>query len=131
MKGGFTEEESMEVVKTLAAAGIDLIEISGGTYENPSMMGSLKNVKESTRQREAYFLTYAEQVRKLVDTPLVVTGGFRSSAGMQDALDSGATDMIGIARPLALCARSAAPGNQGRRLQLHTEKTVYRYQGGR
>ncbi|CAM3788670.1 NADH:flavin oxidoreductase/NADH oxidase family protein [Parendozoicomonas haliclonae] len=102
MKGGFTEEESMQVVKALADAGIDLIEISGGTYENPSMMGSQKNRKESTVRREAYFLAYAEQVRKLVDTPLVVTGGFRSSVGMQDALSSGATDMVGLARPFAL-----------------------------
>jgi 2,4-dienoyl-CoA reductase-like NADH-dependent reductase (Old Yellow Enzyme family) len=96
MKGGFSEEDSMQVVKTLADAGIDLIEISGGTYENPSMMGS--DAKESTIQREAYFLDYAEKVRALVDTPLVVTGGFRSSKAMQAALDSGATDFIGIAR---------------------------------
>ena len=105
-RGGFSEEESMQVVKALSAAGIDLIEVSGGTYENPSMMGSEKgkndNQKESTKQREAYFLHYAEKVRKLVDTPLAVTGGFRSSEGMQAALDSGATDFIGIARPLAL-----------------------------
>jgi len=105
-RGGFTEEESMQVVKALADAGIDLIEVSGGTYENPSMMGSEKGrdetVKESTRQREAYFLHYAEKIRTLVDTPLAVTGGFRSTKGMQEALDSGATDFIGIARPLAL-----------------------------
>ena len=96
MKGGFTEEDSMQVVKTLADAGIDLIEISGGSYENPSMMGS--DAKKSTIQREAYFLDYAEKVRSLVDTPLVVTGGFRSAKAMQEALDSGATDFIGIAR---------------------------------
>ena len=96
MKGGFTEEDSMQVVKTLADAGIDLIEISGGSYENPSMMGS--DAKKSTVQREAYFLDYAEKVRSLVDTPLVVTGGFRSAKAMQDALNSGATDFVGIAR---------------------------------
>jgi 2,4-dienoyl-CoA reductase-like NADH-dependent reductase (Old Yellow Enzyme family) len=96
MKGGFTEEDSMEVVKTLGEVGIDLIEISGGTYENPSMMGI--DAKESTIKREAYFLDYAEKVRALVDTPLVVTGGFRSSKAMQLALDSGATDFIGVAR---------------------------------
>jgi 2,4-dienoyl-CoA reductase-like NADH-dependent reductase (Old Yellow Enzyme family) len=96
MKGGFTEEDSMQVVKTLSAVGIDLIEISGGTYENPSMMGS--DAKKSTINREAYFLSYAEKVRALVDTPLVVTGGFRSSNAMQAALDSGATDFIGVAR---------------------------------
>ncbi len=96
MKGGFTEEDSMQVVKTLADAGIDLIEISGGSYENPSMMGS--DAKKSTIQREAYFLGYAEKVRSLVDTPLVVTGGFRSAKAMQEALNSAATDFIGIAR---------------------------------
>ena len=115
MKGGFTEEESMQVVQALAAVGIDLIEISGGSYENPSMMGSTKGMKNSTRKREAYFLAYAEQVRKLVDTPLAVTGGFRTAQGMQDALDSGATDMIGIARPLAL-----VPDLPNRAINNHT-----------
>ena len=100
MKGGFTEEDSMQVVKTLADVGIDLIEISGGTYENPSMMGS--DAKKSTIAREAYFLEYAEKVRAMVDTPLVVTGGFRSSKAMQAALDTGATDFIGIARTTAV-----------------------------
>jgi len=100
MKGGFTEADSMEVVKALAAAGIDLIEISGGTYESPSMVGH--KVKESTLKREAYFLDYIEKVRNLVDTPLVLTGGFRSSTAMQSALNSGATDLIGVARTTAV-----------------------------
>ncbi|TNC82421.1 MAG: NADH oxidase [Oleiphilus sp.] len=100
MKGGFGPEESMAVVKALSEEGIDLIEVSGGTYESPSMVGH--RVKASTQKREAYFLEYAEQVRALVDTPLVVTGGFRSGEAMQEALSSGATDMIGLARPLAV-----------------------------
>jgi 2,4-dienoyl-CoA reductase-like NADH-dependent reductase (Old Yellow Enzyme family) len=100
MKGGFTNEESLEVVKALADAGIDMIEISGGTYESPAMMGS--EVKESTLKREAYFLEYAEQVRTVIDTPLVVTGGFRTAKGMTEALQSGATDLIGIARSIAI-----------------------------
>ena len=100
MKGGFSEDDSMVVVKTLAEAGIDLIEISGGTYESPSMVGH--KVKESTLKREAYFLAYAEKVRDLVDTPLVVTGGFRSAKAMQAALDTGATDFIGVARTTAV-----------------------------
>ena len=87
MKGGFTEEDSMQVVQNLAEAGIDLIEISGGTYESPSMMSG-KKAKQSTLQREAYFLDYMEKVRKLVSTPLVVTGGFRSAPAMAEALES-------------------------------------------
>lgn len=107
MKGGFSEEESMQVVQALSDEGIDLIEISGGTYESPSMMGADKKAeqseqKASTVHREAYFLDYMEKVRKLVDTPLVVTGGFRSGAAMNQALQTGATDLIGIARTMAV-----------------------------
>ena len=99
-KGGFTQEDSMEVVKHLSDLGMDLIEISGGTYEAPAMMGAAQ--KESTKTREAYFLTYCEEVRKLVKSPLMLTGGFRSAEGMNAALASGACDVIGIARSLAI-----------------------------
>ncbi|PQA50813.1 NADH:flavin oxidoreductase/NADH oxidase family protein [Amnimonas aquatica] len=97
-RGGFTEEESLAVIQALAAAGIDLIEVSGGTYEAPAMAG----VKASTREREAYFLEFAEKVRQTVNVPLMVTGGFRSQAAMQSALASGSLDLVGLGRPLAI-----------------------------
>lgn len=105
MKGGFTEAESMQVVQALSREGIDLIEISGGTYESPSMMGSKNKsepVKASTAKREAYFLDYMVKVRELVSTPLVVTGGFRTAPAMNDALQTSATDFVGIARTMAV-----------------------------
>jgi 2,4-dienoyl-CoA reductase-like NADH-dependent reductase (Old Yellow Enzyme family) len=104
-RGGFTEEESLDTIRALATAGIDLIEISGGTYEAPAMTGVKVDkapVKESTRQREAYFLEFAEKARATVNTPLAVTGGFRSAKGMADAIHSGAVDMVGLARILAI-----------------------------
>lgn len=104
-RGGFTEEESLDTIRALAQAGIDLIEISGGTYEAPAMTGvktAGAPVKESTRQREAYFLAFAEKARQAVSVPLVVTGGFRSLEGMAAALTSGAVDMVGLARALAI-----------------------------
>lgn len=105
-RGGFTEEESIETIRALADAGIDLIEISGGTYEAPAMTGVKNHApsekKESTIQREAYFLEFAEKARQAVRTPLVVTGGFRSAQGMAQAIDSGAVDMVGIARIMAI-----------------------------
>ena len=99
-RGGFSEEESLEVMAALAEAGIDLIEISGGTYEAPAMTGTQKS---STRAREAYFLEFAEKLRARVPgLPLMVTGGFRSHRGMSEALASGALDLCGIARLLAI-----------------------------
>ena len=106
-RGGFTEEESLDTIRALSDAGIDLIEISGGTYEAPAMTGvkdkaKTAPVKDSTRQREAYFLVFAEKARQAVKTPLVVTGGFRSAQGMADAITSGAVDFVGLARALAI-----------------------------
>lgn len=99
-KGGFTEDDSLTVIKTLEQDGINLIEISGGNYENPSMMNG--KAKSSTQVREAYFIDYAEKAKTILSIPLVVTGGFRSNTAMAEALASQATDMIGIARPLAV-----------------------------
>ena len=104
-RGGFTEQESLDTVRALAAAGIDLIEISGGTYEAPAMTGvqlGRDAIPSSTRQREAYFLAFAEKARAAVSTPLAVTGGFRSAGGMAQAIGSGAVDMVGLARMLAI-----------------------------
>jgi 2,4-dienoyl-CoA reductase-like NADH-dependent reductase (Old Yellow Enzyme family) len=99
-RGGFTEEESMATIEALAAAGMDLIEISGGTYEAPAMTGVRR---ATTAAREAYFLEFAEKLRDRVpDTPLMVTGGFRSAAGMNAALAGGALDVVGIARLMAM-----------------------------
>ncbi len=97
-RGGFTEEESMEVVSALEAEGIDLLEISGGSYEEPAMMGT----RASTVAREAYFAEYAENVRKVSKLPLMLTGGFRTGETMAAAVESGAIDVVGMARPLAV-----------------------------
>jgi len=99
-KGGFTNEESIEVCKNLDKLGIDMIEISGGSWENP--VNRKGNLKESTKKREAYFLEFAEQLKQAVKAPIMVTGGFRSQKAMNDAIESGAIDVVGLARPLAV-----------------------------
>ncbi len=100
-RGGMDEAESAATIRALADAGIDLIEVSGGTYEAPAMTGVTAK-KASTVEREAYFLSFAETLRSTVNVPLMVTGGFRSAAGMNAALASGALDLVGIARLLAI-----------------------------
>ena len=102
-RGGITEEDVITVFKAIDAAGIDIIEISGGTYEAPAMAGAkAEKRKASTIAREAYFLEFAEKIRQHVACKLMVTGGFRTVEGMNAALQSGACDFIGIARPLAV-----------------------------
>lgn len=99
-KGGFTQEESLEVCQKLDELGIDMIEISGGSWENPvNRKGTLK---DSTKKREAYFLEFADQLKKCVKSPVMVTGGFRSQSAMVEAIESGSVDLVGLARPLAI-----------------------------
>ena len=102
-RGGISEEDVIAVFKAMDTAGIDLIEISGGTYEAPAMAGAKEDKrKASTIAREAYFLDFAEKIRQQVSCHLMVTGGFRTAQGMNAALQSGACDFIGIARPFAV-----------------------------
>ena len=116
-RGGFSHEDSLQVARWLNDEGIDFLEISGGTYEQPRMAGAdelslhpdrSEKRRESTVAREAYFLDYAADIRKTVTMPLMVTGGFRTVEGMNAALASGDLDLIGIARPL--CVMPEAPG---------------------
>lgn len=97
-KGGFDENDSLQVVQKMSELGIDFIEISGGNYESPEMLMA----KESTKKREAFFLDYAEKARAVCQVPLIITGGFRSRIAMNEALQAGHLDFIGIARPFAL-----------------------------
>ena len=108
-QGGFSFDECLAVIELLNQEGVDLLEISGGTYEQPRLLGIdglepvfEEKVRESTRAREAYFFEYAAAARSVASMPLMVTGGFRSARGMSEALSSGQVDMIGLGRPLCL-----------------------------
>jgi len=110
-KGGFSFEDCLRVIELLNGEGIDLLEISGGNYEQPRLLSIdglepvfEEQVRASTRAREAYFFRYAMEARQVAKMPLMVTGGFRSRAGMDEALASGAVDMVGLGRPLCLDA---------------------------
>jgi 2,4-dienoyl-CoA reductase-like NADH-dependent reductase (Old Yellow Enzyme family) len=104
VQGGFTLDESVQVVQWLNDAGVDLLEVSGGTYEQLEFFKGLpeSEVRDSTREREAVFLEYAKSIKAVARMPIMVTGGFRTLAGMEAALAGGHTDMLGVARPFCL-----------------------------
>ena len=96
-RGGFDEGEAMEFVKMLEAASVDLIEVSGGTYEKLAMTDGPE--RESTKQREASFLEFSQKLVEATKVPVMCTGGWRSRNAMLEALESKATHLIGIGRP--------------------------------
>ena len=115
-RGGFSFDESLQVAHWLQHASVDLIEVSGGTYEQPKLLGAQgletpeqqSYVAPSTLAREAYFVDFAKAMREQLDIPLMVTGGFRHRAAMEQALDAGAADIIGLARPLCVATDGPA-----------------------
>lgn len=94
---GLTEEDSLETIVELANLGLDFVEISGGTYERPAMMGA---TSKSTNQ--VFFAEYSKKLKQKIEIPVVVTGGIRSINAMNTLLNDNTTDFIGIARPLTI-----------------------------
>ncbi len=119
-KGGFSLEDSTRVAAWLEEDGIDLIELSGGTYEQMSFVNGTdtSEQRDSTRRREAYFLDYARELRKAVTVPIMVTGGFRNTDAMEQALTEDGIDMIGLARPLCIDPDAAGKLIDGTKRQV-------------
>ena len=104
-KGGFAFDDCIAVAAMLADLRVDLLELSGGTYEQPAMMDFAgmdppdQPKQASSRAREAYFVDLATVLLAGRTPPLLVTGGFRTLAGMEAAAAAGIA-MVGVARPL-------------------------------
>lgn len=98
-RGGFSPDDARTVVHWLAPLGVDLVELSGGSYEAPAMTGSARDGR--TLAREAYFLEFARDIADATPLPLMMTGGIRRRPVAEQVLDSGVA-MVGIATALAL-----------------------------
>lgn len=97
-RGGFDVEDAIEVVKQLNSLALDFVELSGGSYEAPAMQGSSGD--ERTLAREAYFLTFAEQIAKHASIPVMITGGIKRLSVAEQAIGSGMA-LVGMASALA------------------------------
>ncbi|KAF2707659.1 FMN binding oxidoreductase [Pleomassaria siparia CBS 279.74] len=101
--GSESLEESLEQVGLIVKEQVDFLEISGGSYENLRVPASDKPAENRSAKREAFFIDYAIAVRaRYPKVILMVTGGFRSRAGMVAALESNACDLIGLGRPAVI-----------------------------
>jgi 2,4-dienoyl-CoA reductase-like NADH-dependent reductase (Old Yellow Enzyme family) len=102
-KGGFQVEDAKEVTKVLNTLGLDLLELSGGSYESPAMYGQTDDT--STSRREAFFVDFAREIAAVAEMPIMVTGGIYRKSTAVDALardEAGfGVDVLGIAKALA------------------------------
>ncbi len=98
-RGGFSADDAREVVKMLNDLAVDLVELSGGSYEAPAMQGEVRD--GSTLAREAYFVEFARDIRAVAKMPVMVTGGIRRQPVAEQVVRSG-IDMVGIGTALAI-----------------------------
>ncbi|MDD2057381.1 NADH:flavin oxidoreductase/NADH oxidase family protein [Pseudomonas sp. GD03860] len=98
-RGGFEPSDARQVVLWLNELAVDLVELSGGSYEAPAMQGSARDGR--TLAREAYFLEFAQEIAAIARMPVMVTGGIRRMPVVEQVL-AGGVAMAGIASALAV-----------------------------
>lgn len=98
-RGGFDLADAQRVVALLNQLPVDLLELSGGSYEAPAMQG--RTADGRTLAREAYFLDFARDIAAIANMPVMTTGGIRRRAVAQTVIDSGVA-MVGIGTALAM-----------------------------
>jgi len=98
-RGGFSADDAKQVVRLLNEFDVDLVELSGGSYEASAMQGEARDGR--TLAREAYFLEFARDIRAVAKMPLMVTGGIRRRLIADQVIKNG-VDMVGIGTALAI-----------------------------
>lgn len=97
IEGGVRVNEAVRTAKRLEELGIDAIEVSGGMYE-AGQKTSMPNILSA--DREAYFREAGRLFKRHLNVPVMLVGGMRSQAVMEDILQGGEADMISLSRPL-------------------------------
>ena len=92
-RGGFDADDAKVVISAMNELAVDLVELSGGSYESPAMQGSTADGR--TLQREAYFLDFAKEIAQVALMPIMTTGGVRRLAVAEDVLAQG-IDVVGM-----------------------------------
>jgi 2,4-dienoyl-CoA reductase-like NADH-dependent reductase (Old Yellow Enzyme family) len=98
-RGGFDADDAARVIAMLEPLGVDLVELSGGSYESPAMSG--RPADAHTVAREAYFLELAAALAETSPLPLMLTGGITCRETAEAVLESGVA-MVGMGTAIAV-----------------------------
>ena len=98
LPGGSREEDAAEAGRLLEAAGVDLLDLSGGMcfFMRPGHLEA------------GYFSSMSEKVKACVSVPVLLPGGVHKIADAEALLQSGKADLIGVGRALLKDAAWAA-----------------------
>ena len=97
LEGGLTVQDSSEAALLLQKAGIDAIELSGGTFLSGKFGPSRGGIK--SEEREAYFKEAAKLFKKKLAVPVILVGGIRSFQVAESLVEEGFADYVSMSRP--------------------------------
>lgn len=122
-KGGFDLEDAKWTAAQLNGLGIDLLELSGGSYESPAMQGHTD--ESSTSKREVYFIDFAREIASVAAMPLMVTGGVHRLKTAEAAIGNG-VDVLGIARAMAFVPDLPALWKTGKSAEITMPEVTWK-----
>jgi 2,4-dienoyl-CoA reductase-like NADH-dependent reductase (Old Yellow Enzyme family) len=98
IKGGLTLEDAVQIAALAVDAGLDGIEVSGGTLSDTPEQIAVKHIR--TEDQEAYFQPFSEVLKSRVQVPVILVGGLRTPRVMEQVLREGAADLVAMSRPV-------------------------------
>ncbi len=124
-EGGLTIDLSKRIAERINAMGFDALEISAGVrgerhfnmargdipydyfglngkteYGKRKLVKYLREQAEDVKFKEGYLLPFAREIKKVISIPLIVPGGMRTVKFMEEVIENGQADFIGLCRPL-------------------------------
>ncbi len=99
LPGGLSADDMLEVAARLEAAGVDAIELSGGTGLEEGLSFS-RIGRPAAGEPEAYYEDAARRFKAEIGVPLMLVGGIRTFETAERLVAEGATDYIALSRPL-------------------------------
>ncbi|QAA30987.1 NADH:flavin oxidoreductase [Clostridium manihotivorum] len=88
--GGSQLEDAKIAAKEFEKAGVSILDISGG----------FRGFTVPDFNEQGYFYPVTEELKKIVSTPILLTGGVVDATAAEQLLESKKADLIGVGRPI-------------------------------
>lgn len=101
MEGGLRLEDAVSAARLLEEAGLDGVEVSGGSCVlSPPRLGPMRPAGSLNPDGPGYFIEQTRAFKQALNIPVTLVGGIRSPEQAEKVLEEGSADQIGICRPL-------------------------------
>jgi 2,4-dienoyl-CoA reductase-like NADH-dependent reductase (Old Yellow Enzyme family) len=100
LEGGLSSADMIRAAEILAGAGVDAVEMSGGTGLSDPSRQPVRTDDPATEEDEVYYREAATQFKQQAAVPLILVGGIRSCSVAEKLVKERTADYIALSRPL-------------------------------